>query len=305
MKTWRRHFLFLIPALVLFGTSIALAEPKTFTLVQSNSSLFITGDVAGAPFTPQASGSLTTSYTGTIEVNLTLPTITFTGNSSIVASNNGSWQPLPGGGSGSAPGNYGGNVNGGLFTAVAAVRNTLLDVTNSGSTVVSGGFPATDLTFYFPANAITAIDYRYTVIFSQPVGGTTPLSGGFPNANTNNATLVIQGSEYVLTIPVDISGVEPTTVGDINYRLRGKFVAKAPAPPIPVPLRIKDFSLSGNQATIKIDTTPSQHFTILGSTNFTTWTTNDQFTSSTTNTTRVVTLPAPFLSQRFFRVRQD
>ena len=273
--------------------------------MQSNSSLFITGDVAGAPFTPQASGSLTTSYTGTIQVDLALPTITFTGNSSVVAQNNGTWQPLPGGASGSAPGNYGGNVNGGLFTAVAAVRNTVLDVTNSGSTIVTGAFPATDLTFFFPANATTAIDYRYTVIFSQPVGGTTPLNGGFPNANTNNVTLVIQGPEYVLTIPVDISGVEPTTVGDINYRLRGKFVAKAPAPAPPIPLRITAFSLSGNQATIKIDTTTSQHFTILGSTNFTSWATNDQFTSASTNTTRVVTLLAPVSSQRYFRVRQD
>lgn len=284
----------------------ARADLKTFTLVQSQSSLFITGDVGGAGITPQGSGSLTTSYTGTIEVDLTDPVITFLGGSLIAGANSGTWQPGLGGVAGSAPANYGANVNGGLFTAVAAVRNSLFDVSSGGSTITAGAFPATDLTFFFAASSTTVIDYRYTVILSSPVGGSTPLTGTFPNANPNSATLIVQGAEYVLTIPVDISGVQPTTVGDINYRLRGKLVAKAPAPVTPVPLKITSFDLSGTAATMSIDTTPGQHFTILGTTNFSNWITNDAFTASVTNTTRNFSVPAPAARPwQYFHVRQD
>ena len=281
----------------------AFAELKTFTLDQSRSGLAIDGNFAGTAFSPQAAGALTTSYTGTIQVDLTAQAITFLAGSVIVAANNGTWQPAANGAAGSAPANYGGTASILFSTAYAAIRNTRCDITNNLATpLVSGAFAATNLNFFFPSSANTTGDYRA----SGPIlntSGSTNLTGGYPNAAPTNATLAIQGSEYVLSIPVDFSGVVTTTSGDINYHLQGKLVAKAPAPPSP--LRITDFSLSGNQATFKIDTTPSQHFTILGSTNFTTWTTNDQFTSSSTNTTRFVTLPAPVSLQRYFRVRKD
>ena len=113
-------------------------------------------------FAPQGAGSLITAYGGTIQLTQTAGTIQFTGGSLIAAQTNGSWQPLAGGGAGSAPADYGGVASSGFVTANVALRSILLDVTSPPITVTSGQFDPSSLTFLFPASATSAIDYRVT-----------------------------------------------------------------------------------------------------------------------------------------------
>src|SRR5689334_16563259 len=95
------------------------ASADTFTIDPAQSSLTVSGMVFGIAFNPQGAGSLTTVYNGTIQVAQTGGTIQFTGGSLIAAETSGSWKPLPGGGNGSAPADYGGlaNIAGSAFVA--------------------------------------------------------------------------------------------------------------------------------------------------------------------------------------------
>ena len=118
----------------------------------------------------------------------------------------------------------------------------------------------------------------------------------------NNATLIVQGAELVLTIPVDNSGTATAlNPNDIQYRLRGQLVARAP---VSVLLQVNAFQVSPGQLTFTIATTPGQSYTILGSTNLADWTTIvDQFTATNNPTVRNVSRLASPL--KFFRVRRD
>jgi hypothetical protein len=273
-------------------------ELKTFALDATNSSLSISGSLGSAAFQQQGPGSLTTKFSGTINADVTSSNITFVGGSAIAALNSGNWQPGPGGVVGSAPANYGVKVNVYIIiTAMAAVRNALLDMTSSALTVTGGVFSSRQLQFDFPPASTTVLDYNAGSLAS----GSDPLSGTFTNTVSANSTLIVQGAQLVLTIPVDISGTETTASGNVNYRFQGQLVARAP---VSVPLQINAFHVSPGQITFTIATTPGQSFTILGSTNLTYWATNvDQFTATNNPTVRNVSLPAsPF---NFFRVRQD
>lgn len=239
---------------------------------------------------------MTTKISGTIKADVTRSNITFVGGSAMVALTNGNWQPGLAGTAGSAPANYGVKVTVYIFiTAMAAVRNAILDVTSSPLTVTGGAFPGKDLQYLFPTNSTTVLDYSAGSLAS----GSDPLKNPFTNTVTANATLMVQGTQQVLTIPVDISGTKTIAPGTVNFRLRGQLVARAS---VSVPLQINTFHVSPGQFTLTIATTPGQPYSILGTTNLADWTTIvDQFTA--TNNPTVRNIPASPL--QFFRVRQD
>ena len=274
-------------------------ELKTFVLDTNNSSLTISGTLEGTAFQQQGAGSLTTKISGTIKAEVTSSNITFVGGSAIVALNSGNWQPGPGGVAGNAPANYGVKVSVLLTTVMAAVRNTLLDVTSSALMVTGGSFSGQGLHFNYPSNSTSVLDYSYSGLLGTGRGN-RPLKGVSTNT-LNDATLIVQGAQLVLTIPVDISGTKSIAPGDVNYRLRGQLVARAP---VSVPLQINIFQVFSGQITFTIATTPDQSYTILGSTNLTDWATIvDQFTATNNPTVRNVSQPASPLN--YFRVRQD
>ena len=280
------------------ASTTARGELKTFTLDATNSSLTISGTLGSAAFQQQGPGSMTTKIGGTIKADVTSSNITFAGGSSIIALTNGNWQPGPGGVAGSAPANYGVKVNVYIFfTALAAVRNALLDVTSSPLTVTGGAFPGKQLQFFFPPASTTVLDYNAGSLAS----GSDTLMNAFTNNVNANATLVVQGSQQVLTIPVDISGTKTIAPGTVNYRLVGQLVARAPKS---VPLQINAFQVSPGQITFTIAATPGQSYTILGSTNLTDWPAIvDQFTATNNPTVRIVSRPASPLN--YYRVRQN
>jgi hypothetical protein len=279
-------------------STTARGELKTFMLDTNNSSLTISGTLGSAKFQQQGPDSMTTKISGTIIADVTSSNITFAGGSAMIALTNGNWQPGPGGVAGSAPANFGVKVTVYyIITAMAAVRNALLDVTSSPLTVTGGAFPGRQLQFFFPPASTTVLDYSAGSLAS----GSDTLMNAFTNNENANATLVVQGSQQVLTIPVDISGAKTIAPGTVNYRLVGQLVAQAP---VSVPLQINTFQASSGQLTFTIATTPGQSYTILGATNLTDWATIvDQFTATNNPTIRNVSQPASPLN--YFRIRQN
>jgi hypothetical protein len=293
-----------LPALLAMAcclvSTTARGELKTFVLDTNNSSLTISGTLEGAAFQQQGAGSLTAKISGTIKAEVTSSNITFVGGSAVVALNSGNWQPGPNGVAGSAPANFGVKASVLLTTALAAVRNTLLDVTSSALAVTGGSFSGQGLHFNYPSKSTAGLDYSYSGLLGT--GNGSQLLKGVSTNNLNNATLIVQGAQLVLTIPVDDSGTATAlNPNDIQYRLRGQWVARAP---VSVPLKFNAFQVSSGQLTFTIATTPGQSYTILGSTNLTDWPTIiDQFTATNNPMVRNVSRPASPL--KFFRVRQN
>ena len=306
-STWREYsemapvsLPVLLVAVCCLVSTTSRAELKTFALDTTNSSVSISGTLAGVAFQQQGTGSMTTRYSGTIEAVVTSSNITFVGGSAIVGLNSGNWQPGPGGVTGSAPANYGVKVNVLLTTVMAAQRNSLLDMTSSALTVTGGSFSGQGLHFNYPSNSTTVLDYSYSGLLGS--GSGSQLLKGVSTNNVDNATLIVQGAELVLTIPVDTSGTATAlNPNDVQFRLRGQFVARVP---VSVPLQIDAFQVSPGQLTFTIATTPGQSYTILGSTNLADWANIvDQFTATNNPTVRNVSgLASPL---EFFRVRQD
>ncbi len=146
------------------GVHSAMAAPTVFNLVSNQSEITLSGTVIQSAIQEQAPGSMTTHFTGTINADVTGTTIQFTGGGLIVAETNGSWQPLPGGGSGSAPACYGGKgtISLGFFsvTAVGAVRNVELSLLSPSLNKTNGSFVSDGLLFAFPTNSTAAFDYN-------------------------------------------------------------------------------------------------------------------------------------------------
>src|SRR4051794_22508144 len=89
----------------------ALAIQRDFSVVTNQSNIALSGTVTTAlgtaPIQAQGSGSLTTTYSGTIKTDREPGTLAFLPGSTIDANINGSWKPLSDGSDGSAPADYG------------------------------------------------------------------------------------------------------------------------------------------------------------------------------------------------------
>jgi hypothetical protein len=295
-----RAFIVLCQCLV---AAPAWAELRTFTIDQARSSLAISGTFAGIAIEPQEPGSLVTSYTGTIEADVTGSEIVLTGGSIIAALTNGNWEPAAGGIPGVAPANYGGEVANFLVSGLAALREVRFDVTSGVLPVNGGEFNAQEVVFNFIPAATSVIDYTYSITFGSSGNGSQALVGTSMNITPTNGTLVAQGDETVLTIPVDIAGsLTVLNPNDVQYRFRGQLVGRAAAS---LPVQIDSFRMTPGQLHFMITTTTDQSYTILGSTNPIDWPEIiDQFTATNSLSERIVTLPSP-LPRQYFRVRQD
>lgn len=284
-------------------SATVLAELKTFTINQAQSSLAISGTFAGFAIEPQGPGSLVTSYTGTIEADVTSSDILFVGGSVIAALTNGNWEPAAGGAPGTAPANYGGEVVNFFVNGQAALREVHFELTSDVLPVSGGTFNAQASLFNFVPAASSVIDFSYSITFGTSGSGSQVLAGASTNATSTNVTLIAQGNESVLIIPVDISGsLTVANPNDVQYRFRGQLVARAAAS---APLQITSFRLTPSQLHFTITTTTGQSYTIFGSTNLTDWpVVIDQFAATNNPTERTVALPAA-LPEQYFRVRQD
>lgn len=231
----------LIKSIAILGTALAAttliasaaqAAAIQFNVVQASSSLTINGTVANGPLSQQTPGSLSTSYTGTVNADLTGNVITFTGGSSIDAVSQAvNQQPGANGLPGSAPADYGFSASLGLFgTAFVAARGVNFDVTSGGLTVTAGAIAGgTTLTFN---NA--DVDYNANVTFGrEELDGTTGANAAV------GATLVTVGNLQTLTIPISaIYNASLVTSGDTTLNVAGTIVATRTIVPEPTTLTL-------------------------------------------------------------------
>jgi hypothetical protein len=267
-----------VGTLILMGFHVQVqpvaAALVPFTIDPARSIISLSGNVVAdglsLAFGTQGTGSLTTSYTGSILVDLSLPNIQFPGGSTITADTNGIWQPGVGGRSGSDPADYGGKISGlvGLITGNFAGRNMQFDVTSPAETLTNGGFNSGLLTVTFRTNSTPAptVDYNVTVTgdSGDDTSGTSALIGAASNivatgflTNAFNVTNVAQ--KLTLRIPVNITNVSTVSGDVITVILTGTMVATAPS--TDWPLHVTS-SVQAGQLTLSWPSIPGQSFTV-------------------------------------------
>lgn len=199
-----------------------------FALTTSTSKYTISGTVNGSTITQQAAGSLTTTYSGTVQadVDFAANTIELLGpGSSMAANNSGTWAPAVGGGSafsvGSAPGNYGGSVVVTLSTKVAA-RNLVTSVSAPPTAITGASFPSTPQTL-----ALTSGNLDYNNFGLQ---GTSTLGGSGPNVAANGTFTDLGNGNYSLVLPGDTTINDNSSGFAVVLRLVGTLNATATLP---------------------------------------------------------------------------
>jgi len=221
-----------ISAAALLALPAVAAADLTFALVQASSPLTLGGDAGGFPVTQQSPGSLTTRYSGPI-VLTSPPYATSFGvvSANAAAAIGGTYQPGIGGAAGSAPANYGGLVNLGVFgNALLAGRNLRVGL-SAGSVPLSGGGPSGGGSF--PVSGLTATILEgaadYTFVLTGP--GSNSLVGLTASAGTGTGTLAISGSAATLTIPINATFMTTLAGLPATITVTGTLVSTATLPP--------------------------------------------------------------------------
>lgn len=254
-----------------------------FTIDPAQSSLTLSGTIAGYAFQPQGANSLTTTYGGTIQAAQTGGTIQFTGASLITANTNGNWTPLAGGGSypATAPADYGAySVPFGFEYVYAAFRSVQFDVTSPAVTVTGNQFNASALTFLFPVAGTSALDYYYTGFTSG--SSTLVLTGNATNNVSTNATLTTVGSTQTLKLSVNALFNFTVATYATPVTVTGQLVATRTTATTPVVIQIP--TVTNQVITLKWQSPTGQVYQVQSSSNLLNWQTNaSNITSGSTN----------------------
>ena len=289
-----------IPAASAFLILTAPANPLTFTLDNSQSQVTVSGNLAGFAMVPQGTGSLMTSYSGNLSADLGASSIQFTGTNSFNALVNGSWQPLSGGASGSAPADYGAQASVdffpfGFITVDGAMRNISLELTSPLLAVSAGSFNGASLVFAF-ASTNAALDYH-----SSLLSGSLAANGYATNTVATGATVSVIGSRQTLVIPIDATFYfKLISANDTTLHLVGQLVVtNGVALPPPV-IRSVAFTNHSIMLSAQNATALSQ---LQVSSNLTAWL--PASATTTTNPSGWILYTTPLTGPRaFFRVKQ-
>ena len=181
------------------------SSPETFTIDPARSAITLSGNVAGATLLEQAAGSLTTPFSGSLQLDVTPTSVQFTGGSAVVPVEAHNWEPGQRGVAGSAPASYG--AKGSLVivifpaTAVAATRRLVFDLTSDAALPRTGDTFNTDrLVFRFADTANSVLDYKVSGAVSS--SASKVLSGLSTNKVSTMASLTSAGGVETLIIPV-------------------------------------------------------------------------------------------------------
>lgn len=279
------------------------AEVRPFVIDSGASSLSLSGTALNIGVQEQGEGSLTTTYSGSIIVDVSEDAVTFVGGSTITANNSGDWQPLADGASGNAPANYGAYANAGfLGSGYAALRNLLFDLKSESIPTLAGSFAADSLEFSFPPSAVSTADYSYTSVLGNGAG-TEYLAGRSTNDVAAVGNISVVGEELVLTIPVNYSLIL-TGEFDATFQVQGQLVARAPNV---TPLQFAELQVSPGLLGFSIPTTPGRTYSILGSSDLTApveeWSLVDQFVADGASAARDVAVL--LAGQQFFILKEE
>ncbi len=196
------------------------ASAATYLLDPLQSTLVLSGKLAGSPMQEQGPGGHTTTYAGSIEADFSGSSIRFGGGSSIDANLGGIWQPAVGGTAGSAPADYGTRAG----SVVGAGRNIVLDVASTFIAVSSGAFDATQISLTYLSGVV---DYNAGASGS----GTISLFGEFGFNNASGGLIAVAGNIETLTLPVQFStAFTVASPDDSMLVLTGQLVATRTVP---------------------------------------------------------------------------
>jgi hypothetical protein len=177
---------------------------------------------------------------------------------------NGVWEPAPGGSTGTGPADFGGKAQV-LFTAKAALRNLLLDVTSPSIPYTNGQFNASSLTFAFAANGSSSLDYNAVI-----VANTLLLTGLATNGLTTNATLTVSGDTQTLTIPIDATHTFTLlTANDSILNLKGQLVATRSSP---LSFQLTSIHVQNGNVILQWPNQPGKEFEVESSSDLRGWT---------------------------------
>jgi hypothetical protein len=216
-----------------------------FTLDPNNSSLTLSGTYAGANIQQQGSGALVTRYTGPMvaQWDLTAHTLNFDSTgTAATAQNSGTWQPAVGGGSGSAPANYGGQVTILFITGYAAVRELVATLSTSSPLTLSGSGPS----YSFPSTQTLTITHGFADYNAGSLGsGRADISNNSATNQASAGTFQDLGSgNYRLTVPVNVT-INQTVGGQpAVLHIIGTVVANATLPVVTLGNGSADYATS-------------------------------------------------------------
>lgn len=227
MRTFKRSFFatVAVAALFLSATSVRGAIVN-LAIDPTQSSLSISGSVAGGPFgaakayLQQGAGSLTTTYSGAVDIDLALGTIQLLPTSQIIAANSGNWRPAPGPGpgnpdpvggynsAGTTPANYGVQIPSGATQS--SFTGLVFSFGVPPQPAIPGGVPSTPMplignNFNLTGQGMSFIAGRRLIVFANgPPLGVNDNSGvaGFPTLFGTNGADIGSWDGTTLIIPV-------------------------------------------------------------------------------------------------------
>jgi hypothetical protein len=204
------------------------AEQVTYTIDPLQSALLLTGQLTDNTASQQSTGSLTTSYSGTIVADREATTIEFPGGSALNAAVSGNYFPDNDGFDDTDPGDYGRTAPGPFgTTAFEAIRDLVFDLFDDtsglGATVAANGT--------FPSNSFgLEIDSGESdTIFGLGGNPDNSLVGkGTANSNgLGSSSVVVNGDVETLTLKISTGsiGYNVSQTGDSTLLFTGTIVA--------------------------------------------------------------------------------
>ncbi|NIA06627.1 MAG: PEP-CTERM sorting domain-containing protein [Actinobacteria bacterium] len=176
------------------------APAVEFTIDQQSSSLTLSGEALGSvPLQEQSSGSLTTTYQGTINAQIG-STIQF--DIAVAdADVSGDYLPDSIGNLNTAPGDYGAYAYYLLTDLYAAVREFIFDMNSAPITLTGNSFDASSITIITTQGYM---DWNTAGAFGNDQGR-EDLAGNSNLNQASNGSLVIVGLDVTLTVPIDFT----------------------------------------------------------------------------------------------------
>lgn len=281
-------------SLTILVLTSCLAKAAPFVLDSAQSSVTLSGSVAGSPLREQGDGSLTTTFAGSLEIDLTESTVQIL-SGTLEAQNNGSWSPDIEGEPGSAPANFGGEATGPFGILIeGAVRDLVLSLESPAIAITAGSFPAEELLFGIAPDSISALDYSAGLFGNDRAF----LFGVSTNNAATTGTITTSGDIQTLTINVDTTFyLTLTSQDDTVLRLVGEIVATAQPAPEPT---FSNIEIDGQTIRLTVQN-GSSTAQIQSSTDLENWTTREPASETIDETTTVYTLPTG-AEHEFFRL---
>jgi len=261
---------FLLPTLLLLLHLPAQAQRAPLRELQidpTQSHIVLSGTATGVPLQEQAPGSLSNTVHGVLRIAVSNSVIQFDAGTRVIPDTNGSWQPLPDGRAGSAPGCFGGAAESPLAFAVIALRGVELLITSDPIPVESDHFKASGLLFQFPTDSIGLLSYRVTGFLQYQDG--FQLEGLATNGVAQLGEWTDSGLPAQVRIPLDATyrfGL--LSDNDSTLRVQGVIVATEASP---VPPEIVSMGVVEGAFRVLLKGTPGGVVTVQQSTDMVVW----------------------------------